>query len=81
LNDRANREVKIFETIPDSAGDEEIKMMQNFGAEVVVLDTIEVKKLENKSVPRAEIGLPGRRICLDLERTTKMFGGLDNSAT
>jgi len=42
--------------------------MENFGAEVVVLKTDDVKKLEGKSVPGAEIELPGRRICLDLER-------------
>lgn len=60
--------VKIYETIPGSAGDEKIKTMENFGAEVVVLKTDDVKKLEGKSVPGAEIELPGRRICLDLER-------------
>ena len=60
--------VKIYETIPGSAGDEKNKTMENFGAEVVVLKTDDVKKLEGKSVPGAEIELPGRRICLDLER-------------
>ncbi len=60
--------VKIYETIPGSAGEEKIKTMENFGAEVVVLKTDDVKKLEGKSVPGAEIELPGRRICLDLER-------------
>jgi cysteine synthase A len=76
--------VKIFETIPGGAGDEKIKTMENFGAEVVVLDTIEVKKLENKSVPGAEIELPGRRICLDLERDNedvwwaRQFSNSDN---
>jgi cysteine synthase A len=57
--------VKIFETIPGGAGDEKIKTMENFGAEVVVLD---MNSLEGEFV-------------LILKETMKMFGGLDNSAT
>jgi cysteine synthase A len=60
--------VKIYETIPGSAGDEKIKTMENFGAEVVILETDDTKKLEGKSVPGAEIEIPGRRICLELEK-------------
>ena len=60
--------VKIYETIPGSAGDEKIKTMENFGAEVVILETDDIKKLEGKSVSGAEIEIPGRKICLELEK-------------
>ena len=60
--------VVIYETIPGRMGEEKIKIMRNYGAEVHVISPKDLKTLKEKSVPGAEIELPGRRICLDLER-------------
>lgn len=60
--------VVIYETIPGRMGEEKIKIMRNYGAEVHVISPKDLKTLKEKSVPGAEIELPGRKICLDLER-------------
>lgn len=60
--------VVIYETIPGKMGEEKIKIMRNYGAEVHVISPKDIRNLKEKSVPGAEIELPGRRICLDLER-------------
>jgi len=59
--------VVIYETIPGKMGEEKIKIMKNYGAEVKVITPRELENLEEKSVPGAEIELPGRRICINLE--------------
>jgi cysteine synthase A len=60
--------VIIYETIPGRMGEEKIKIMKNYGAEVHVISQKDLEFLKEKSVPGAEIELPGRRICLDLEK-------------
>ena len=60
--------VVIYETIPGKVGEEKVKIMRNYGAEVNVITPKDLQSLKEKSVPGAEIELPGRRICLDLER-------------
>jgi cystathionine beta-synthase len=60
--------VVIYETIPGRMGEEKIKMMKKYGAEVKVMTPKGFENLRERSVPGAEIELPGRRICLELER-------------
>jgi len=60
--------VKIYETIPGQVGNEKIKIMENLGAEVNVIRPKDMEELKDKSVPGAEVELPGRQICLNLER-------------
>jgi cysteine synthase A len=59
--------VVIYETIPGKVGTEKIKIMSNMGAEVKVITPEDLKGLKEKSVAGAEIELPGRQICLDIE--------------
>jgi cysteine synthase A len=59
--------VIIYETIPGKVGTEKIKIMKNMGAEVKVITPEDIEHLKEKSVAGAEIELPGRQICLDLE--------------
>lgn len=60
--------VVIFETTPGKMGEEKMKIMRNFGAEVRRITPKEMEDLKERSVAGAEIELPGRRICLDLEK-------------
>lgn len=60
--------VEIYETIPGKVGTEKIKIMRNLGAEVKVITPGDLEDLKEKSVSGAEIELPGRQICLDLEK-------------
>jgi len=60
--------VVIFETTPGKMGEEKMKIMRNFGAEVRRITPKEMEDLRERSVAGAEIELPGRRICLDLEK-------------
>lgn len=60
--------VVIFETTPGKMGEEKMKIMSNFGAEVKRITPKEMEDLKERSVAGAEIELPGRRICLDLEK-------------
>ena len=61
--------VVIFETTPGKMGEEKMKIMRSFGAEVKRITSKDLEDLKEKSVSGAEIELPGRRMCLDLERT------------
>lgn len=63
--------VVIYETIPGLMGEEKIRMMRNYGSEVIVMTPKEIETLRDKSVPGAEIELPGRRICLELETSKR----------
>jgi cysteine synthase A len=58
--------VVIYETTPGMMGAEKRKLMMNYGAEVRVLKPEDLEGLEG-GVPGAEVELPGRRICLELE--------------
>lgn len=58
--------VVIYETTPGKMGEEKMKLMRNYGAEVNVIPVNEKRK--ERSVAGAEVELPGRRICLELER-------------
>jgi len=60
--------VIIYETIPGEMGEEKVKIMRNYGAEVHVIAPKDLSNLNEKSVAGAEVELPGRRICLELER-------------
>ena len=61
--------VKIFETTIGNMGKEKINLMRNYGAEVNVITPNDIEALKEKSVHGAEIELPGRRICLELEKS------------
>ncbi len=75
--------VVIYETIPGRMGEEKIKIMRNYGAEVKLI-TPEQRERE-RSVPGAEIELPGRQMCLELERSNpkvwwaRQFSNPDNT--
>jgi len=59
--------VVIYETTPGKMGAEKRKLMANYGAEVRNLTPEDLEALEG-GVPGAEVELPGRKICLELER-------------
>lgn len=59
--------VVIYETTPGKMGEEKRKLMVNYGAEVWTLNPEDLGGLKG-GVPGAEVELPGRRICLELER-------------
>jgi len=61
--------VMIFETTPGMMGDEKMKIMKSFGAEVKLITPKDMEDLKEKSVPGAEVELPGRSACLHLEKT------------
>ena len=65
---RKGYKVVIYETIPGRMGEEKVKIMRNYGAKVQLITPKDIENLREKSVPGAEIELPGRRICLDLEK-------------
>lgn len=60
--------VRIFETIPGKMSEERVKMMQRFGAEVTLMSPDELGAIRENSVSGAEIELPGRIICKELEQ-------------
>lgn len=57
--------VIIYETIPGKMDAERVKIMKNYGAEVILMRP---KLGEKNGIPGAEVELPGRQLCLDLER-------------
>ncbi len=60
--------VTIFETTPGMMGDEKMRIMKNFGAEVKRILPRDIEHLKEESVAGAEIERPGRKICLELEK-------------
>lgn len=60
--------VEIYETMPGKMAEEKVKIMKSYGAEVKLITPKDLKDLAEKSVAGAEVELPGRKICLDLER-------------
>ena len=61
--------VVIYETMPGKAGVEKTKIMQNLGAEVKLIEPEDIKALQERSIYGAEVELPGRQICLELEHS------------
>lgn len=59
--------VVIYQAVSGKVSTERTKMMRNIGADVKVVPP-ENSALKEKSVPGAEIELPARQICLDLEK-------------
>ena len=59
--------VVIYETTPGKMGQEKKNLMMGYGAEVRTISPEEFEDLR-MGVPGAEIELPGRRICLALEK-------------
>ena len=59
--------VIIYETTPGKMGQEKKNLMMGYGAEVRTISPEEYEDLR-MGVPGAEIELPGRRICLALEK-------------
>ena len=61
--------VVIYETMPGKASQEKSKIMHNIGAEVKLMEPEDIKDLEEKSIAGAEVELPGRQLCLELENS------------
>ena len=61
--------VVIYETTPGKMGQEKKHLMMGYGAEVKTISPEEYEDLR-MGVPGAEIELPGRRICLALEKNS-----------
>lgn len=61
--------VLIYETMPGKMDEERTKIMKRFGAEVKLLRREEFCKLKEKSISGAEVELPGRAICKELEKS------------
>ncbi len=61
--------VVIYETMPGKASQEKSKIMLNIGAEVKLMEPEDIKELEEKSIAGAEVELPGRQLCLELENS------------
>jgi cysteine synthase len=59
--------VRIFETIPGKMSEERVKIMKSFGAEVTLISPDVLGKITEDSVSGAEVELPGRLICKELE--------------
>lgn len=58
--------VVIYETTPGRMGEEKKSLMAGYGAEVKTISPEEYEGLGG--VPGAEVELPGRRMCLELEK-------------
>jgi len=61
--------VVIYETTPGKIGEEKRKIMRGYGADVRSLPPEELQKMRERSVAGAEVELPGRQMCLELEKT------------
>jgi cysteine synthase A len=59
--------VVIYETIPGKMSEERVKVMKNYGAGVRLISPAELDELKEKSVDGAEIELPGRILCKEIE--------------
>jgi cysteine synthase A len=60
--------VQIFETIPGKIGKERVKIMENYGANVTLISREQLNEMHEDSVSGAEIELPGRIMCKELEQ-------------
>lgn len=76
--------VLIYETMPGKAGGEKMKMMQNVGAEVRLIEPDDIDGLQERSIAGSEVELPGRQLCLDDENAhpgvwwARQFSNEDN---
>lgn len=76
--------VVIYETTPGKMGEERRNIMRNYGAEVHTLSPEDLQELREKSVAGAEVELPGRQICFELEKNdpkvwwTRQFSNIFN---
>ena len=61
--------VVIYETTPGKIGQEKRKIMKGYGADVRSLPPEELQKMKERSVAGAEVELPGRQMCLELEKS------------
>jgi len=61
--------VVIYETTPGKIGEEKRKIMRGYGADVRSLPPEELQKMRERSVAGAEVELPGRQMCLELEKS------------
>ena len=59
--------VVIYETTPGRMGDEKKRLMEGYGAEVKTVSPGDYEGMGG--VPGAEVELPGRHICLELEKS------------
>lgn len=60
--------VIIYETMPEKIGMERKRTMENFGAEVRLIDAHARAELREKSIGGADVELPGRVLCDTLEK-------------
>ncbi len=60
--------VVIYETMPGKMSKERVKIMRSYGARVELVSPKELSELKDKSISGAEIELPGRIICRELEK-------------
>ena len=61
--------VIIFETMPEKIGVERRRIMERYGAEVRLLDAASFASAKEKSVSGAEVELPGRALCREMEKS------------
>jgi len=61
--------VVIYETMPGKAGYVKTKIMRNLGADVKLMEPESPEGPGDRSIAGAEVELPGRQRCLDLENT------------
>jgi cysteine synthase A len=66
-------QVIIYETTPGKIGAEKRKIMRSYGADVRSLPPEQLAKMKERSVAGAEVELPGRQMCLDLERADPRY--------
>jgi len=61
---------KVVIYMPERVSEERIKMMRRYGAEVQIMSAEEERELKERSVSGAEIEVPLRIKCLEVERST-----------
>src|SRR4030042_2775402 len=61
--------VLIFETMPKKIGTERREIMERYGAEVRLLENSAFATARKKSISGAEIELPGRALCREIEKS------------
>jgi cysteine synthase A len=66
-------QVIIYETTPGKIGAEKRKIMRSYGADVRSLPPEQLAKMKERSVAGAEVELPGRQMCLELERADPRY--------
>ncbi len=62
--------VIIFETMPEKIGMERRRIMERYGAEVRLLNAKAYSSAKERSISGAEVELPGRALCREMEKST-----------